>query len=105
MPVTRRPNTSKAATHPRAGKSGVKARRAATKATSPRSTGAGDNRAVRRAVGAAMFDPAVFMGLYEDCAPERARHWADAKGAAQQGEPPSSPAPKRPRRQKAAKGR
>lgn len=38
-----------------------------------------DSRASRRAVGAAMFDPNIFMGLYEQCAEQRAKYWAGVR--------------------------
>lgn len=38
-----------------------------------------DDRAVRRAVGAAMFNPEVFLDLYAQSAEQRAKHWAEVQ--------------------------
>jgi hypothetical protein len=54
------------------------ARTGKAKAKGPKRVGPVDDRAVRRAVGAAMFNPATFMGLHEQSAEPRAKHWAEA---------------------------
>jgi hypothetical protein len=38
-----------------------------------------DDRAVRRAVGAAMFNPEGFLDLYAQSAEQRAKHWAEVQ--------------------------